>query len=143
MPGQDYDETYAPVTRYESIRLLLAHALQTGAQFHQLDVTSAFLYGELQEEIYMKPPPGYPTPGKACRLKKCIYGLKQSSREWYARLSTTLISMEFTKAHFDPCVFLPATGEAIIVVYVDDIESSLGHRSTKTKSVYSSIPNSK
>jgi hypothetical protein len=86
-----------------------------------MDVTSAFLYGELQEEIYMKSPPGYPTPGEACRLIKCIYGLNQSSREWYACLSKTLIKMRFRKADFDPCVFIHKTGEVVIAIYLDDI----------------------
>ena len=81
--GTDYDETFSPVVRLESVRTLIAMSVQHGLQLHQVDVDTAFLNGELEEEVYMRQPEGFVTPGKehlVCRLKKSIYGLKQSSR---------------------------------------------------------------
>ena len=81
--GIDYDETFSPVVRFSSIRALLAFAVQNGMLIHQMDVETAFLNGNLDEEIYMDQPEGYGIPGKehlVCKLKKSLYGLKQSSR---------------------------------------------------------------
>lgn len=83
--GQDYDETFSPVVRYSSIQMLLAFAVQNGMLIHQMDVVTAFLNGTLGEEIYMDQPPGYIKKGEenlVCKLKRSIYGLKQSSRCW-------------------------------------------------------------
>ena len=85
-PGFDFDETFSPVVRYESLCLLLALSTIKGWKPQQCDVKSAFLYGDLKEEIYMELPEGHRQAGKVARLNKCLYGLKQSSREWYARL---------------------------------------------------------
>jgi len=79
--GHDYDETFSPVVRYESIRVLLALAVRYQLKLHQMDVKTAFLNGELKEDIYMKQPEGYIKKGKehlVCKLKKSLYGLKQS-----------------------------------------------------------------
>jgi hypothetical protein len=79
--GIDYQETFAPVVRIESLRILLAIAAYKDLEIHQMDVITAYLAGDLQEEIYMGPPPGLPgTPRKVYRLKKGLYGLKQSAR---------------------------------------------------------------
>ncbi|KAH0604712.1 uncharacterized protein H6S33_006380 [Morchella sextelata] len=118
---QDYDETFAPVARYDSLRLLLALAAHNGWIPQQMDVKSAFLYGVLKEEIYMELPEGYRQDNKVCKLRKCIYGLKQSPREWYACLADSLQRKGFVPAKFDPCVFIHKNHHLYISVYVDDI----------------------
>ena len=83
--GQNYEETFSPVVRFESICTVVALAAQKGLQIHQMDVETAFLYGELAEEIYMKQPEGFVEKNKetqVCKLKKSLYGLKQSPRCW-------------------------------------------------------------
>jgi len=119
--GTDYEETYAPVARYDSFRLLIAIAAYHQWIPQQMDVKSAFLYGILKEEIYMRLPEGYRNAGKVARLRKCIYGLKQSAREWYACLSALLRKIGFVISHFDPCVFIHKSESTFISVYVDDI----------------------
>jgi len=89
-PGIDYEETYSPVVRYTSIRLLMALAAKYDLDIDQMDVTTAFLHPELEEEIYMELPSGYRLNGRTCRLKKSIYGLKQASRAWNKKLDKFL-----------------------------------------------------
>jgi transposase InsO family protein len=120
-PGEDYDEIFAPVVRYESLRLLLAICAHFGWKPRQFDVKSAFLYGELSEDIYMRPLPGYEEDGMVWKLKKCLYGLKQSAREWYAKLSRSLLAKGFRTSNFDPCVFVHHSERIYISIYVDDI----------------------
>ena len=82
--GIDYTETFSPVVRFTSIRIILALVVGLDLELHQMDVKTAFLNGELEEEIYMVQPEGFIVPGsehKVCKLKKSIYGLKQSSRQ--------------------------------------------------------------
>ena len=119
--GQDYDEIFSPVVRYDSLRLLLAISASRGWRPRQLDVTTAFLYGILKEEVYMHLPEGSRLDGKVARLKRCIYGLKQSPREWYFRLVEHLIPYGFAITAFDPCVMVHESGDLFIAVYVDDI----------------------
>jgi len=121
----DYDETFSPVVRFSSIRTLLAYAVQRGMIIHQMDVVTAFLNGELNEEIYMQQPPGYIQSGKerlVCKLKKSLYGLKQSPRCWNATFREYLNSVGFKESSADPCVFI-RKGKylSIIAVYVDDL----------------------
>ena len=88
--GLDYDETFCPVVRFESSQALVALAAQNGLNLHQMDVTTAFLNGELEEEVYMKQPEGFVVQGQehlVCKLKKSIYGLKQSPRCWNSTLN--------------------------------------------------------
>jgi hypothetical protein len=122
-PGYDYDmdELFAPVIRYESLRFLLAICAHYGWIPRQLDIKAAFLNGDLSELIYMELPEGYRQAGMVCKLRKCLYGLKQSSREWYAKLSTSLSAKGFQPTAFDPCVFVHKTEQCYISVYVDDI----------------------
>jgi len=83
--GIDYDETFSPVVRFSSIRALLAFAVQNDILVHQMDVVTAFLNGNLEEEVYMEQPPGYVQPEKktlVCKLERSLYGQKQSSRCW-------------------------------------------------------------
>ncbi|KAI1001438.1 Retrovirus-related Pol polyprotein from transposon TNT 1-94 [Podosphaera aphanis] len=119
--GLDYDETFAPVVRFDSLRLLLAISASKKWKPRQLDIKTAFLYGILKEEIYLELPEGYRKENHVARLKRCIYGLKQSPREWYFRLTEYLSICGFAPTLFDPCVFTHNTGKLIIAVYVDDI----------------------
>jgi hypothetical protein len=125
--GTDYDETFCPVVRLESFRTIVALAVQNGLILHQLevDVTTAFLNGELEEVVYMRQPQGFIAEGQehlVCKLKKCIYGLKQSPRCWNTALHNQLTTMEFVQADSDPCVYRDSGGETFFIgVYVDDI----------------------
>ena len=125
--GIDYDETFSPVARFESLRLLLALAALADWEIHQMDVKSAFLNGLLDEEIYMEQPTGFVVPGqsnKVCLLQKAIYGLKQASRAWNLQFHSVLLDLGFTRTHSDAGVYhrQDAGGSTIIIIlYVDDI----------------------
>ena len=123
--GSDYDETFCPVVRLESLRTVIALAVQNGLKIHQVDVTTAFLNGELLEEVYMKQPKGFIVKGQehlVCRLKRSIYGLKQSPRCWNYALDTKLKKMGFIPTASDPCIYMSSEGEMFVIgVYVDDI----------------------
>ena len=123
--GLDYDETFSPVVRSESIRSVISLACKEGLKLHQMDVTTAFLNGELDQVIYMKQPEGFAADGQehlVCRLKKSLYGLKQSSRCWNQVLDAQLKGMGFQQSQSDPCVYTSKKdGLFIIAVYVDDI----------------------
>ena len=91
--GIDYEETFAPTTKMSTIRLVLAMAAQFGWKVHQIDVKSAFLNGDLHEEVYMTQPPGFKVAGKEHRdlsLVKVLYGLKQAPRAWYMKIDKYL-----------------------------------------------------
>ena len=123
--GADYDETFCPVVRLESLRTVIALAVQNGLKLHQVDVTTAFLNGELEEEVYMKQPKGFVAKGQehlVCKLKRSIYGLKQSPRCWNSALDSQLKKMGFVQTASDPCIYIASEGEMFIIgVYVDDI----------------------
>ena len=124
--GIDYTETFSPVVRLNSIRVLLSLAVNQDWTLHQLDVSNAFLYGDLDEQVFMEQPPGYVAQGessKVCRLRKAIYGLKQSPRAWFVKFSGLLTSFGFTPCVADPTVLMKQTprGTIILAVYVDDI----------------------
>ena len=107
--GIDYDETFSPVVRFSSIRALLAFGVSRKMLIHQMDVVTAFLNGTLDEEIYMEQPEGYVEPGKeelVCRLKKSLYGLKQSPRCWNIVFKEFMLSLGFVPSVADPCVFI-------------------------------------
>ena len=127
--GIDYDEVFAPVARYDSIRSVLAIGAQHNYEIHQMDVKSAFLNGELDEEIFMKQPEGYidkNQPEKVCRLNSSLYGLKQSARCWNLVIDSYLKSKNFVQNSADPCIYYKSEvvdGKEIVVliaVYVDD-----------------------
>ena len=91
--GIDYEETYAPVTRYTSIRVVISLAAQMGWQIHQMDVKTTFLNWVIKEEVYIEQPEGFETHERrtyVCRLKKVLYGLKQAFRAWYGRIDSYL-----------------------------------------------------
>ncbi|MCP4114884.1 MAG: hypothetical protein GY737_05660, partial [Desulfobacteraceae bacterium] len=126
-PGVDYEETFAPVVRFDTIRTLVALAASTGQLLHQVDVETAFLHGRLEEEVYMKQPPGYEDvtrPTDVCRLIKSLYGLKQSPRAWNQVLHEHLLKTGFKRTTSDHCVYIYDTlaGHRLtLAVYVDDI----------------------
>ncbi|KAL0746003.1 hypothetical protein Bca101_101497 [Brassica carinata] len=124
--GEDYIETFAPVAKLHTIRIVLSLAVNLGWGLWQMDVKNAFLQGELEDEVYMYPPPGLEhlvKRGNVLRLKKAIYGLKQSPRAWYNKLSTTLNGRGFKKSELDHTLFTLTTpsGMVALLVYVDDI----------------------
>ena len=105
--GTDYDETFCSVARQESLRVLLALSVQYKLKLHQVDVVTAFLNGNLEEEVYMAQPEGFVSPGQehlVCKLKKSIYGLKQSPRCWNSALDAYLKQIGFTQSNSDPCI---------------------------------------
>ena len=114
--GTDYDKTFCPVVRLESFRTLVALSVQHGLKMHHVDVATAFLNGELEEEVYMKQPPGFCIEGQenfVCKLKKSIYGLKQSPHCWNSTLHSQLKSMGFLQLASDPCIYRDSGGDSI------------------------------
>ena len=121
--GVDYHETFAPVAKMDSIRLILVISASKHWEVHHMDVNSAFLHRYIHEEIYMKKPKGYITdPSLVCKLKKSLYGLKQAPREWYSKMDAFL-SQNFQRCRSDPNVYLHQhDGHLIIIVlYFDDL----------------------
>jgi histone deacetylase 1/2 len=124
--GIDYEDTFSPVVKAATIRLILALAVSNGWSLRQLDVQNAFLHGVLDEEVYMDQPPSFINqshPGYVCKLEKALYGLKQAPRAWYARLCAKLISLGFKPSREDTSLFYYSRGghTIFILVYVDDI----------------------
>lgn len=124
--GVDYVETFAPVARLSSIRAVLALVAHHDWELHQMDVRSAYLNGDLDEEIYMKQPTGYVEEGKescVCRLKKGLYGLKQAGRLWNKKIDTVLKGMGFAALPADNCVYVYRRENTIVLLslYVDDL----------------------
>ncbi|GJW50890.1 putative ribonuclease H-like domain-containing protein [Tanacetum coccineum] len=124
--GIDYDEVFAPVARLEAIRIFLAFASYKGLIVYQMDVKSAFLYGKIDEEVYVSQPPGFQdpkSPQKVYKVVKALYGLHQAPRAWYATLSTFLLKNGYRRGTIDKTLFLKKDKHDIILVqvYVDDI----------------------
>ena len=125
--GIDYFDTYAPVARISTIRLLVAMASIHKLLIHQMDVKTAFLNGDLDEEIYMKQPEGYSLPGnehKVCKLIKSLYGLKQAPKQWHQKFDDIVLSNGFLLNQADKCVYskFDKFGKGIIIcLYVDDM----------------------
>jgi hypothetical protein len=124
--GIDFEEVFAPVARLESISLLVALAAQFEWKIHQMDVKSAFLNGDLAEEVYVIQPPGFEVKGqssKVYKLHKALYGLKQAPRAWNAKLDATLTELQFEKCPSEPGFYRKKVNNSVLVVgvYVDDL----------------------
>ena len=124
--GIDYFDTYSPVTRITSIRMIIAIAALYDLEIHQMDVKTAFLNGELDEEIYMEQPEGFVIPGqenKVCKLVKSLYGLKQAPKQWHEKFDNVMLSNSFKINECDKCVYVKDTdkGYVIVCLYVDDM----------------------
>jgi hypothetical protein len=124
--GIDFEETFAPVARLESIRLLLAVSCHLGFKLYQMDVKSAFLNGVINEQVYVAQPKRFEDqkhPDHVYKLKKALYGLKQAPRAWYDRLSSFLISVGYVRGSIDKTMFIKRENKDILVVqvYVDDL----------------------
>ncbi|CAI5972967.1 unnamed protein product [Closterium sp. NIES-64] len=121
---RDFNEIFAPTAKPPTLRVLLADAAVSGKFIIQMDISTAFLNGILEEEVFMTQPPGYEDgTGRVCKLKKSIYGLKQAPRCWYQKLAAVLEEMGFRTSSCDESLFLKGEGEKLVLflVYVDDI----------------------
>jgi hypothetical protein len=124
--GIDYEETFPLVAHLEAIRILLAFSVAKGFRLYQMDMKSAFLNWFLEEEVYVRQPPGFESvefPHRVYKLRKALYGLKQASRAWYGRLRGFFFSKGFEMGKVDKTLFLLRLGDDILIVqvYVDDI----------------------
>ncbi|GKD14198.1 putative ribonuclease H-like domain-containing protein [Tanacetum coccineum] len=135
--GIDFEESFAPVARIEAIRIFIANAATKNMIIYQMDVKTAFLNGDLQEEVFVSQPEGFEdqeNPTHVYRLKKALYGLKQAPRAWYDTLSKFLLANNFFKGAVDPTLFTRKSGKHILLVqiYVDDIIfASTDHNASK------------
>ena len=131
--GLDFLETFSPVAKTVSVRVLLALASAKGWPLHQLDINNAFLHGDLDEEVYMTLPLGFHSKGECssphssaplvCKLVNSLYGLKQASRQWNAKLFATILQPGFTQSEADHSLFIHCNGDLFtaLLVYVDDM----------------------
>jgi hypothetical protein len=133
--GLDFDETYAPVARLESISILLAYATYHGFKLYQMDVKSTFVNGPIKEEVYVEQPPGFEDseyPNHVYKLSKALYGLEQAPRAWYECLRDFLITNGFKVGKADPTLFTKTIAKDLFVcqIYVDDIIFGSTNKST-------------
>ena len=124
-PGIDYTETYSPVIKPPTIKLVLYIALSNGWPLCQMDVNNAFLHGSISKDIYMSQPSGFANshfPDYVCKLRKALYGLKQAPRAWYNALKNFLITYEFLNSRSDYIfVFNWDSVVAYFLVYIEDL----------------------
>ena len=121
--GIDFDETFSPVIKYDSLRVILSIAAAKDLDLYQFDVASAFLYGDLSEEIYLEQPEGFPTKeNHVYRLHKCLYGLKQAGRVWNSKFDTLVTAFGLIPSIVDPCVYHFRKGNVFLFLclWVDD-----------------------
>lgn len=122
-PGVDYQEVFAPVVRYDTVRFLLSIAAEKKLSIKQVDVVGAFLYGDLEEDIFIEEPEGFQTcsdGSKVCRLKKALYGLKQAPRQWNKKFNAFLMSAGLKATDADPCLYTNKDHTLLFAPYVDD-----------------------
>ena len=125
--GVDFDEIFSPIVKMTSIRTMLSIAANMDLEVEQLDVKTAFLHGDLEEEIYMHQPEGFVEKGKenlVCRLRKSLYGLKQAPRQWYRKFESFMTDNGYHKTQADHCVFVKKFKGGyflILLLYTDDM----------------------
>lgn len=143
--GIDYFDTYAPVARITSVRILLALASIFSLPVHQMDVKTAFLNGDLDEEVYMEQPEGFVLPGnelKVCKLVNSLYGLKQAPKQWHEKFDSALLSGGFRYNNADKCIYSKSNSKYVVIIclYVDDmiIVSTTSEGVAETKKYLSS-----
>ena len=125
--GIDFDEIFSPVVKMCSIQVILGLASSMNLELEQLDVKTAFMHGDLDEEIFMEQPEGFKVKGKenlVCKLKKSLYGLKQVPRQWYKKFDSFMMSQEYKRTFADPCVYVRRFHDdkfIILLFYVDDM----------------------
>jgi hypothetical protein len=124
--GVDYDETFAPLARYTSIRIIISLAASMGWKLHQMDVKTISLNGEIDEEVYIEQLEGFMIHDEkthVCRLKKALYGLKQAPLAWYEKMDGFLMILGFSKSVVDPNLYYQIVGKdfLIFILYVDDL----------------------
>jgi hypothetical protein len=122
--GMDYEETFAPVAKMTTIRTLIVVTSIHQWHISQLDVKNTFLNGDLQEEVYMAPPPGISHDSEyICKLKKALYGLKQAHHAWFEKFSIVISSLGFVSSSHDSALFIKCTdaGHIILSLYVNDM----------------------
>ena len=124
--GVDYDETFSPVAKLKSVRIMLAIAAYYDYEIWQMDVKTAFLNGDIDEELYMMQPKGFVDPkdaNKVCKLQRSIYGLKQASRSWNQRFDKVIKSFGFIQTYGEACIYKKVSGSSVafLILYVDDI----------------------
>jgi hypothetical protein len=124
--GIDYEETFAPIARYTSIKTIIALAAKMKWKLHQMDVKTAFLNGVIKEEVYIEQPQGFEVEDRkshVCKLKKALYGLKQSPKAWYGRIESFLTSLGFTKSKADSNLYFKVMNDepVILLLYVNDL----------------------
>ena len=123
--GVDFEEIFSPVVKMSSIRVVLGIAASLNLEIEQLDVKTAFLHGDLEEEIYMEQPEGFKESDKenlVCRLKKSLYGLKQAPRQWYKKFDSFMTDHGYHKITSDHCVYVKKILDGnfvILLLYVD------------------------
>lgn len=117
----DFDEVFVPVARMGTVRVLLALAAHSHWEAHHMDVKSAFLNGELSEEVYVAQPPGYLVTGEEARvlkLKKALYGLRQAPRAWYGKLDESLTALGFMRSPLEHVVYRRGDATSYLLVGV-------------------------
>ena len=126
-PGIDFNKMFAPVSRMDTVRIVLAIAAENKSHVHQMDVKSTFLNGYLEEEVYVEQPQGYEVPiqqHKVYRLKKALYGLKQAPRAWYNQIDSYLTENGFHRSKSEPTLYTKVNEQGkmlIVCLYVDDL----------------------
>ena len=125
--GIDYEDTFAPVAKWNTIRIMIALATKYNWKVHQLDVKSTFLNRDLKEEVYLVQPEGFIKKGQedlVCKLKKALYGLKQAARSWYIKIDSFFAKKGFVKRKNDPNMYVKKDENgnvAMVSLYVDDL----------------------
>ena len=144
--GIDYTETFSPVSSKDSFRIIMVLVSHYDLELYQMDVKTAFLNGDLHENVYMAQPEGFAVEGKehmGCKLKKSLYGLKQASRQWYIKFDEVIRNFGFSENKVDNCIYIKFKGKdfTILVLYVDDILLASSNKDMlyETKSFLSSI----